>query len=73
MEDKCGRAIRREGDKHSEIFNIVINDTQEVNWFENSHKNTPYITIDEFNLLKVLKGESFETYKKPLSKFNYRF
>lgn len=68
-----GRAIRREGDKHSEIFNIVINDTQEVNWFENSHKNTPYITIDEFNLLKVLKGESFETYKKPLSKFNYRF
>lgn len=68
-----GRAIRKEGDKHSEIFNIVINDTQEVNWFERSHKETPYITIDEINLLKVLNGESFETYKKPLSKFNYRF
>lgn len=68
-----GRALRREGDKHSEIFNIVINDTQEVNWFENSHKNSPYITIDETNLWKVLQGESFETYKKPLDKFNYRF
>lgn len=68
-----GRAIRKEGDKHSEIFNIVINDTQEVSWFSNSHKDTNFVVIDEENLLKVLKGEEYELYKKPLSKFNYRF
>lgn len=68
-----GRAIRKEGNKHSEIFNIVINDTQEVSWFSNSHKDTNFVVIDEENLLKVLKGEEYELYKKPLSKFNYRF
>lgn len=68
-----GRAIRKEGNKHSEIFNIVINDTQEVSWFSNSHKDTNFVVIDEENLLKVLRGEEYEPYKKPLSKFNYRF
>lgn len=68
-----GRAIRKEGDKHSEIFNIVINDTQEVAWFSKSHPDGNFVIIDEENLLKVLNGENYEPYKKPLAKFNYRF
>ena len=68
-----GRALRKEGDKTSEIFNIVINDTQETKWFNSSHEGSPYITIDEENLIKVLNGEPFDTYKKPISKFNFRF
>lgn len=68
-----GRALRKEGDKTSEIFNIVINDTQETKWFNSSHEGSPYITIDEENLIKVLNGEPFNTYKKPISKFNFRF
>lgn len=68
-----GRAIRKEGSKHSEIFNIVINQTQDCKWFSDSHKNSPYITIDVDNLIKVLHNEPFEVYRKPVSQFNYRF
>lgn len=69
-----GRAIRKEGSKISEIFTFVINDTVENEWFNKSHeKETKIITIDETNLLKVLKGEEFETYKRPTKKFTFRF
>lgn len=69
-----GRAIRKEGSKISEIFTFVINDTVENEWFNKSHeKETKIITIDEANLLKVLKGEEFETYKRPTKKFTFRF
>ena len=70
---RLGRVIRAEEGKNAEIFNLVINDTQELKWFESSHKDRPYIVIDEENLLKVLHNEPFETYRKPVSKFNYRF
>ena len=69
----AGRVLRVEGDKTSEIFNIVINDTVEVKWFENSHKNRPYIKIDVDNLLKVLNYEQFDTYKRPSTYFTYRY
>jgi superfamily II DNA or RNA helicase len=70
---RLGRVIRAEEGKNAEIFNLVINGTQELKWFESSHKDRPYIVIDEENLLKVLRNEPFETYRKPVSKFNYRF
>lgn len=70
---RLGRVVRFEEGKKAEIFNIVINDTQEVSWFLNSHKNTPYITIDETNLDRILNGESFTTYSRPVEKFNYQF
>lgn len=70
---RLGRVVRFEEGKKAEIFNIVINDTQEVSWFLNSHKNTPYITIDETNLDHILNGESFTTYSRPVEKFNYQF
>lgn len=73
-----GRAIRFSPGKHAEIFNLIINGTVENEWFNKSHETTnshydPYITIDENNLDKVLKGEDYSTYKKPIQKINFRF
>ena len=68
-----GRAIRKEGDKIAELFTFVINDTVETEWFKQSHGDTEVISIDANNLIKVLKGEPYETYKRPVSKFTFRF
>ena len=68
-----GRAIRKEGDKIAELFTFVINDTVETEWFKQSHGDTKVISIDANNLIKVLKGEPYETYKRPVSKFTFRF
>ena len=72
---RIGRVIRAEGDKVAEIFTFVINDTVEMNWWTSSHKNSDdkAIPIDETNLMKVLNGEDFDTYKRPTSKFTFRF
>ena len=71
-----GRILRAEGDKISEIFTFVINNTVEMSWFDSSHRNEEnknIIPIDEANLMKLLRGEEYETYKKPVSKFTFRF
>lgn len=68
-----GRAIRYEGSKVSEIFTFVINNTVEMNWFDKSHADSTSIPIDEENLMKVLRGEEYQLYKKPQSKFTFRF
>ena len=71
-----GRILRAEGDKISEIFTFVINNTVEMSWFDSSHRNEEsknIISIDEANLMKLLRGEEYETYKKPVSKFTFRF
>ena len=68
-----GRVIRFEEGKHAEIFTFVIRGTVEEEWFNKSHENSEYITIDEENLMHVLKGEPFETYKKKPMSFVYRF
>ena len=68
-----GRAIRFEPDKTAEIFNIVINKTVELNWFAESHKDEKYIQVDEKNLEKILKNEDFESYKKPVLQFSFRY
>lgn len=54
---RLGRIIRKEDNKKSEMFNIVIKGTVETSWFENSHKKSNYVIIDEEGLDKVLKGE----------------
>lgn len=54
---RLGRIIRKEENKKSEMFNIVIKGTVETSWFENSHKKSNYVIIDEDGLNKVLKGE----------------
>lgn len=68
-----GRVIRKEGDKHAEIFTFVINDTVESKWFEKSHEgNSDYITIGEKGLMQVLNYEEPELYKKKLTKLVFR-
>lgn len=69
-----GRVIRVFEGKNAEIFNIVINDTQDTKWFKSSHKiNNDYITIDEKGLDKVLSGESPEPYKRKIKELTFRF
>lgn len=69
-----GRVIRKEGNKVAEVFTFVINDTVECSWFEKSHaKDNNYITIGEEGLMQVLRREQPDTYKKPVSKFTFRF
>ena len=68
-----GRAIRFEQGKKAEIFNIVLNRTQETKWFYDSHKGDSYITIDESELDKVLQGEDFTSGEKIVPKFDFRF
>lgn len=51
---RLGRVVRLEKDKNAEIFNIIINNTTEVAWFQNSHKDFDYKIIDEDGLNKVL-------------------
>ena len=69
-----GRVIRKEGDKTAEYFTLVINDTIESKWWQNSHKNdSNIIKIDSENLIKVLNGEPYETYTKKLKNYSYRF
>ena len=69
-----GRIIRKEGDKTAEYFTLVINDTIESKWWQNSHKNDlNIIKIDSENLIRVLNGEPYETYTKKLKNYSYRF
>ena len=69
-----GRVVRQYENKIAEIFYIVIKDTQEEKWFKNSHSSTNnYLTIDEENLDKVLRGEQPELYKKKLGELMFRF
>lgn len=70
---KRGRVIRKEDDKVAEIFNIVINDSVELKWFQNSHANQPYITIDEDGLNDVLQGKEPKPYVKKLKDFTFRY
>lgn len=70
---KLGRIIRAEEGKEAEMFNIIINNTAEVEWFKKSHKNAEYITIDEENLKKVLLGKEYNEYRKPIPKLSFRF
>lgn len=68
-----GRVIRYSPGKKAEIFNIVINNTVETRWFEESHKNLNYITIDEEGLEDVLAGREPKPYKKKIDNLTFRF
>lgn len=68
-----GRVIRRVDGKQAEIFNIVINDSQELKWFKDSHKTTNYITIDEKGLEQVLKGEQPNKIQQKPKQIMFRF
>ena len=68
-----GRVVRKEGTKYSEMFTLVMENTVEEEWFRKSHPKGDYVTIDVENLIKMLKGESWDTYKKKIQNYTYRF
>ena len=68
-----GRVVRKEGDKMAEIFNLVIDQTVETKWFQNSHSSTEYITIDEEGLNDGLEGREPKPYVKKIKDFTFRF
>lgn len=45
-----GRTIRKEGEKKSEIYTLVIKGTIEEQWFNKSSREGEYLTIDEEDL-----------------------
>lgn len=67
------RCIRFEKDKTAEIFNLVINQTVELEWFRNGHPNNDYITIDEQGLEDVLAGREPKPYVKHIKDFTFRY
>lgn len=70
---RLGRVLRKEGDKISEVFTLVISNTIEENWYSNSSTHS-YITITEEQLDSVLNGQSIETRQRDTIKnIEYRF
>ena len=51
----------------------MLNNTQELKWFLDSHKDNNFVPIDEENLMKVLNNEQFEQYQYPLRNFSLRY
>lgn len=70
---RLGRTVRYEEGKEAEVFYIIINDSVETKWFQNSHANQPYITIDEEGLNDVLDGKEPKPYKKKIKDVTFRF
>lgn len=68
-----GRSIRKEGDKKSEIFNLIIKGTIEEAWFQKSHIGSDYITIYENQLEKILKNEEVEIRRRREVNLEYIF
>lgn len=71
---KAGRCVRYSPGKTAEIFTLVINNTQEVKWFNNSN-TSQYIVIDtEEKLQKVLNHEDIESRERDFGETKqYRF
>ena len=68
-----GRVVRLSKDKTAEFFTIVINNSVETEWMKKSRIDDNFTIIDETNLIKYLKGEDWEPYKKKVQNFTYRF
>lgn len=68
-----GRAIRFEKGKHAYIFNLIINDTVEWEWFKKSHEHSPYKIIGEEGLMDVLSGKEPRPYKRKVKDFTLRY
>ena len=64
---RIGRVIRFSPNKVAEIFTLVLRGTVEEEWFNRSNEGKDFITIDEEQLMHVLKGEEFkEVKRKPM-------
>ena len=70
---RTGRVVRKEGTKYAEMFTLVLENTVETEWYKKAHPTGNYTTIDVENLIKLLKGEPWEPYKKKIQNYTYRF
>lgn len=71
---KLGRVLRLDESKEqAEVFNLVINNSIELAWFQKSHENQHYTIIDEEGLRAILNGEEPQPYKHAIQNFTYRF
>jgi len=70
---RTGRTIRLEGDKISEIFNLILRGTVEEEWFRKASKDISVITIDEKELLTVLKNEELEEKQHKENQYLFRW
>ena len=70
---RIGRVVRKEGDKHAEIFTLVLNQTVECDWFKKSNNSDNVITIDEQGLKDVLDGKIPKPYVKKIKDFTFRY
>ena len=70
---RTGRVIRFEPGKTAELFTLVIRGTQEVGWANNSATRN-FITINEEQLDRVLKGEEVKTRQREIvTTYKYRY
>lgn len=70
---RTGRIVRFEEGKTAELFTLVIKGTQELGWAYNS-STKKFITINEKQLDRVLRGESLETREREsVTTYKYRF
>lgn len=70
---RIGRVIRFSPNKVAEIFTLVLRGTVEEEWFNKSNADKKYITIDEEQLMHVLKHEEFKECKSKPVKMVFRF
>lgn len=70
---RLGRVIRFEPDKKAIVFNLVIKDTVEVEWFFKSHKDSKYTIIKESELNTIFVGDKPQEYQGNLNRFTFRF
>ena len=72
---RVGRVVRTDSNpnKRAEIFNLIINNTVELNWYKKAHPDGNYVTIDEEGLNDVLAGKVPKPYIKKLKDFQFRY
>lgn len=71
---RVGRIIRFEPGKVAELFTLIIKDTQEWRWFQNSNSSANVIVLSEDDLDIVLKNQNFNTRPRDLIEdTKYRF
>ena len=72
-EQRLGRVLRTfEGKEGAQIFTLVLRNTVEESWFQNSSTNN-YITIDEEGLDKLLAGENYTPKREKQTTLTFRF
>nr|DAF63659.1 MAG TPA: Chromatin remodeling complex ATPase [Podoviridae sp. ctz6O13] len=68
-----GRVVRYCDGKKAEFFTLILRDTVEVEWWRKACAGDECEILDEENLMKVLRGEPYETYDEPLKQFASRY